>query len=85
LGTRVEWFRDEDGTRVGLTQPSNPNKVPLPGNYGAWTVGANWAPMQNVMIRPELRWDAYNGPASPYDDGTKTYQLLLGVDAIVQF
>jgi hypothetical protein len=85
LGTRVEWFRDEDGTRVGLTERSNPNKAPLPGSYGSWTVGANWNPRQNVVIRPELRWDTYQGPAKPFDDGNKTYQLLLGADAIVQF
>lgn len=85
LGTRVEWFRDEDGTRVGLTERSNPNKAPLPGSYGAWTVGANWNPRQNVVIRPELRWDSYQGPAKPFDDGKKTNQLLLGFDALVQF
>ncbi|HEY2839418.1 MAG TPA: outer membrane beta-barrel protein [Pirellulales bacterium] len=85
LGTRVEWFRDEDGTRVGLTQPSNPNKAPLPGSYASWTVGVNWTPLPNVLVRPELRWDTYNGPAKPFDDGLKTYQLLLGVDGILQF
>ncbi len=86
IGTRVEWFRDQSGTRVGLTQSSNPNQAPLPGNYGSWTVGLNWTPEQNILIRPELRWDKYSGgPAKPYDDGLKTYQLLLGLDAIVQF
>ncbi len=85
VGTRVEWFRDEDGTRVGLSEPSNPNKPPLPGSYGSWTIGANWMPRANVTIRPELRWDTYAGPAKPYDDGQKTQQLLLGADAILQF
>ena len=29
LGTRFEWFRDEDGTRVGLmNRPANPNNPP---------------------------------------------------------
>jgi hypothetical protein len=85
LGTRVEWFRDEQGTRVGLTQPSNPNKAPLPGSYMSWTVGVNWTPLTNVLIRPELRWDTYHGTAKPFDDGQRKYQLLLGLDAIVQF
>ncbi len=85
VGTRIEWFRDEDGTRVGLTEPSNPNKAPLPGSYGSWTIGANWMPRANVVIRPEIRWDAYQGPAKPYDDGQRTQQLLFGADAIVQF
>ena len=85
LGTRVEWFRDQDGTRVGLTQPTNPNTVPLPGNYASWTVGVNWTPTTNILLRPEIRWDSYQGSAKPFDDGQKTYQLLLGFDAIVQF
>lgn len=85
LGTRVEWFRDQAGTRVGLTEPNNPNQAPLPGSYGSWTIGANWLPRANVLIRPELRWDSYAGPARPYDDGTKTSQLLLGFDSILQF
>ena len=84
-GTRVEWFRDEDGTRVGLTVPSNPNQPPLPGSYAAWTIGGNWMPRPNVVIRPEIRWDTYRGPAKPYNDGQSTQQLLFGADAIVQF
>ncbi len=86
-GTRVEWFRDEAGTRVGLTVPSNPNAVPLPGSYASWTVGGNWTPVQNLVIRPELRWDTYAGsnPVLPFNDGAKSYQLLLGVDAILHF
>lgn len=85
LGTRIEWFRDQSGTRVGLTEQSNPNKVPLPGNYASWTWGINWTPYKNVMLRPEVRWDSYRGPAKPYDDGLRTYQFLVGMDAIVQF
>jgi hypothetical protein len=85
VGTRVEWFRDQDGTRVGLTEQSNPNTVPLPGSYASWTVGVNWTPLTNVLIRPELRWDSYVGNAKPFDDGQRTSQFLLGLDAIVQF
>ncbi|MBS0209568.1 MAG: porin [Planctomycetes bacterium] len=85
VGARTEWFRDEGGTRVGLTEPSNPNAAPLPGTYMSWTVGGNWTPARNVVIRPELRWDTYAGSARPFNDGQQTYQLLLGADAIVQF
>ena len=81
----MEWFRDQDGTRVGLTEQSNPNTVPLPGSYASWTVGVNWTPLSNVLIRPEIRWDSYQGPAKPFDDGQRTSQFLLGLDAIVQF
>jgi hypothetical protein len=86
LGARFEWFRDEEGTRVGLNnRPANPNKPPLPGNYFALTLGVNFLPTANLTIRPEVRYDAVNGPSLPYADGTKKYQILLGLDAIMRF
>ena len=85
FGGRFEWFRDEDGTRVGLTRPGNPNVPPLPGNYFSFTVGPNYSPSPNLVIRPEVRYDTYNGSAQPFDDGRKTQQLMFGVDCIVKF
>jgi hypothetical protein len=84
-GARFEWFQDTDGTRVGLNRPANPNKPPLPGNFFSLTVGPNYLPTENLLIRPELRWDFYNGEALPYGDGTKTQQLMLGFDMILKF
>ena len=84
-GARFEWFQDTDGTRVGLNRPSNPNKPPLPGNFFSLTVGPNYLPTENLLIRPELRWDFYSGDALPYNDGTKTQQLMLGFDMILKF
>lgn len=84
-GARFEWFNDVEGTRVGLNRPSNPNKPPLPGNYFSLTVGPNYLPTENLLIRPELRWDFYDGSALPYNDGTKTQQLMLGFDVILKF
>jgi len=85
VGGRVEWFRDEEGTRVGLNQPDNPNKPPLPGNFVSLTVGPNYSPSPNLIVRPELRYDTYDGAARPYDDGRKTQQLMLGIDMIMKF
>jgi hypothetical protein len=88
-GVRFEWFQDTDGTRVGLNRPSNPNHVPLPGNYYSLTFGANLVPTGNVLVRPAIRWDFFGGPDSgaikPYRDGTRDAQLLLGFDAIQRF
>jgi hypothetical protein len=84
-GARFEWFNDVDGTRVGLNRPANPNKPSLPGNYFSLTVGPNYLPTENLMIRPELRWDFYDGDAKPYNDGSKTEQLMLGFDVILKF
>ena len=86
-GMRFEWFRDEDGTRVGLNRPSNPNKVPFVGNFYALTAGLNWLPNDNLIVRPEIRYDWFDGDQvrKPYDDGTDSSQLLLGIDAILVF
>jgi hypothetical protein len=86
VGARVEWFRDEEGTRVGLDRPDNPNKPPLAGNYFSMTFGFNYSPCPNFVLRPELRYDTVgNNTRLPYDDGTKNYQFMLGVDAILHF
>ena len=85
-GIRAEWFRDEDGTRVGLNRASNPNTPPLPGNYFALTGGFNYAPTTNLMIRPEVRWDFTSDTARrAFNDGKKNNQLLLGCDLVWQF
>lgn len=85
LGGRFEWFRDEAGTRVGLNRPSNPNKAPLPGNFFSFTVGPNYSPHPNLVVRPEIRWDFYDGNSHPFNDGQSKNQVLLGLDAILRF
>ena len=86
-GLRFEWFRDEDGTRVGLNRPSNPNTPSFAGNFYSISCGVNWTLTDNFVLRPELRADWYEGNAArlPYDDGTDDSQFLLGLDAILLF
>jgi hypothetical protein len=86
-GVRVEWFRDEEGTRVGLNRASNPNNPPFPGNFSSLSFGLNWSPTRNVTLRPEVRADWYGGNATrqPFDDGTKDTQLMIGLDAILLY
>ncbi|MCE9554034.1 MAG: porin [Planctomycetes bacterium] len=86
-GVRFEWFRDEEGTRVGLNRPSNPNKVPFVGNFYSLAAGLNWTPTTNLTIRPEIRADWFDGnqAVQPYDDGADSTQLMLGVDGILTF
>ena len=87
-GARFEWFQDTDGTRVGLNRPSNPNHVPLPGNYYSLTVGPNWTPTGNFLMRPCFRWDFFGGPTGPrrpYNDGVSNQQTMLGFDLIQKF
>ncbi|RPI89080.1 MAG: hypothetical protein EHM42_03650 [Planctomycetaceae bacterium] len=85
VGGRFEWFRDQDGTRVGLNRPSNPNKPPFAGNFYSLSGGVNYTPYPNFIIRPELRYDWFDGTANPYDDGQKEHQFLLGIDMITRF
>ena len=86
-GARFEWFDDIDGTRVGLNRPSNPNHVPLPGNYFSLTLGPNWVPTGNVLVRPAFRWDFFSGSGNvkPFNDGVSQNQTMLGFDAIQKF
>jgi hypothetical protein len=86
-GIRYEWFRDEEGTRLGLARPSNPNIPPLPGDIYSVAFGLNWSPDANLMVRPEVRWDVFDGetPRRPFQDGRNDNQLMLGVDAILHF
>jgi hypothetical protein len=86
-GARFEWFRDKDGTRVGLNRPSNPNVPPFPGHFYSMSFGVNWTPTGNFICRPEVKWDWYGGGGAqlPYDDGDEDNQLLLGLDLIMLF
>ena len=87
LGARFEWFRDDDGARVGLgTRPTNPYTGGSPGHFYALTFGANWTPGTNLIVRPELRYDWYSGAGNlPFNDGASTKQLTAAVDFILRF
>lgn len=87
VGARFEWFRDEDGTRVGLNRPSNPNVPPFAGDFYSLSLGVNYSPFENLIIRPEVRADWYDGSAGvlPYNDGLDDNQLMLGLDVIARF
>jgi hypothetical protein len=88
-GMRLEWFRDDDGVRVGGIRPGQ--TIPtsgFAGNFYNLSAGLNWSPHANIMLRPEVRYDWYDGDAAiggiePFDDGTRTDQLLYGLDLIV--
>ncbi|MBN2475799.1 MAG: porin [Pirellulales bacterium] len=75
LGARVEWFADDDGTRVGgigaphgwdlgpdVGPNTQGNQIGWAGDFFAVSVGLNWKPCDNVKVRPECRWDWYRGP-----------------------
>jgi hypothetical protein len=96
-GLGSEWFRDEEGFRVGQVVPSlgSPRArgfalSGFAGNFYQITFGPRWTPLPNLVIRPNFRADFYQGPHNaaglkPFDGGTKNFQQILGTDAIVTF
>lgn len=96
-GVNSEWFRDEDGFRVGGVLPSggSPNargmtRGGFAGNFYAVTVGPRWTPLPNLVVRPNFRWDMYDGKLNdagqrPFDDGSKRHQEVLATDVIITF
>jgi hypothetical protein len=92
-GLRYDLFTDDQATRLGgLRFGGTPggNPLPLPsGNAGtvqAITAGLNYTPNNNLRIRPELRWDWYQGQGQPlFNDRSANRQFTAAVDMIVQF
>jgi hypothetical protein len=95
LGTRLEWFRDDDGVRVApagdfpaLGVSNNPTSAGgFEGNFWALTAGLNYKPTGNLIVRPELRYDWYDGRTNaagndPFDDGGKDHQWLAAFDVV---
>ena len=90
LGTRFEWFRDRDGTRVtGLGVTNAVRGASFAGDFYELSVGLNWKPSPKVVFRPEVRWDWYDpqaaGPQLPFAAGTQDHQFLAALDLLVSF
>ncbi len=73
-GFNVEWFRDEEGFRVGgflpvpPSTPANSSTSGLPttfsgfaGNFFQTTMGPKWQFHKNMFLRPNMRWDYFDG------------------------
>jgi hypothetical protein len=81
VGLRYEWFDDIDGAAVTPTHGS--------GVYHDVTLGLNYKPEESVVIRPEVRWDWFDGDPGvgpgPFGNGTRRNQFMAAVDAVVTF
>ena len=85
-GLRFEWFRDEEGFVVTGLRPGNPIAGQFfPGNFYETSLGLNYKPNGNWNIRPELRYDWFDGEGQPFDGNSSKRQFLFGLDAIYQF
>jgi hypothetical protein len=73
---RGEYFRDEDGTRLGQ-----------PASLSGLTLGLDWTPRTPFPIfhvRPELRWD-HSWDGVFFDAGTDEDQFSITLDVILGF
>jgi hypothetical protein len=97
-GVRFEWFRDDDGSRiagVGNLLGTSRGWLGGPGyagNFYDLSVGLNWRPRSNVLFRPEVRWDWYDGAPSPigpdplpFDAGNRKDQFTFAIDLLLTF
>jgi hypothetical protein len=55
------------------------------GAYFDATFGLNWKPHPNLTVRPEVRWDWFDGSWLPFDNGTTADFFTFGLDAIVAY
>lgn len=70
-GARLEWFKDghlNDGPAQGTA-----------GEVVGLTVGLNYRPAANVVVRPELRWDDYEATSLLRDT------CLFGIDTVITY
>lgn len=80
-GVRLEWFKDQDGVRLGLNRPTNPNKPPYIGDMYSLSTGLNWQSTRSLTIRPEVRYDWFTGSGNPFNDNASKSQFVGGLDA----
>jgi hypothetical protein len=82
-GLRAEWFRDDAGTRVAGVRDGNQTPGGHEGDFYQITAGMNWTPAANLIVRPEARWDWFDGVNAgdaPY--AGRNSQFTAGIDAI---
>jgi len=97
-GMRLEWFRDNNGYRVFNPIRNAISGGPIAsgyaGNFWQMSWGLNYKPNRNIIVRPELRYDWYDGAtgltsagaaALPFGNFDRSSQFYGGCDVIWQF
>lgn len=81
-GIRAEWFRDQNGARVGY--PARTTYPGIASSYYAVTAGVTWKPVKWLNVRPNVRYDWADG-SKPFDAGTNDDQFLFSTDMTINF
>jgi len=83
---RLETFRDRDGFALFPNTAIGPNSA-VKGDFNEATMGVQWRPQKNLLLRPELRydWQSNNNGQKAFAGGTKENQLLFAVDLVMQY
>jgi hypothetical protein len=70
----IDYLIDPRGWRTGFA-----------GTYSSWTIGWVHHFTDLTTIRPEIRYERAITDSSPYNNGTRRYQLTVGLDLIQRF
>jgi len=96
-GIRYEYMEDLSGAVVATIGPSDlPNAPPIATPGSQWndlTMGLQYKPNKNVLIRSEVRWDWANNTVEAqriaggkaFNDGNANGQFLWGNDIVIKF
>jgi hypothetical protein len=88
MGMRVEWFRDQDNSRI---LPGAFSNQVSGGNYVNVTMGANYRHSDRWTFRPEARWDWSDTKSTDlsvpgaFGDFSENDQFTLSLDAIFTY
>ena len=88
MGMRVEWFRDQDNSRI---LPGAFSSQVSGGNYVNVTMGANYRHSDRWTFRPEARWDWSDTKSTDlsvpgaFGDFSENDQFTLSLDAIFTY
>jgi len=84
VGGRFEWYDQEGVFNNDNGTPDDDSDDTLQqSDIYALTLGLNYRPMANVVVRPEIRWDWDDAELIGLDDGD--HQTTFGIDSVITF
>jgi len=91
FNTRAEWFADEDGANIlWILDPDLNAPIDAAGSNRAkgdvysFTTNLSWDPTPNLNLRPELRYDYFDGTGKMFSEG-RDDQFLGTLNAVLKF